>query len=107
MPEHSTPFSDKKRNILERRQITPEELTALIFAKNKDLPRSSYRGYTQRQRQYLLASLVPVVYSPAPPLYDEQFKLLDEIIVEREREVASKPIVVEGGDDDDQIIVSE
>jgi hypothetical protein len=76
-----------------------------LFAKNKDLPRSSYRGYTQAQRQYLLASLVPVTYPPEPPLYDEPFKLLEEIIEDRKRERARKPDVIEGGDD--RINVSE
>lgn len=78
-----------------------------LFAKNKDLPRSSYRAYSETQRQYLLASLVPVVYPPEPPLYDEPFRLLDEIVEERERERPSKPIIVEGGDKDDRIILSE
>lgn len=78
-----------------------------LFAKNKDLPRSTFRGYTETQRQHLLASLVPVTYPPEPPLYDEPFKLLDEIIEERELEGAPKPIVIEGGGDDDEITVSE
>jgi hypothetical protein len=78
-----------------------------LFAKNKNLPRSTYRGYTETQRQYLLASLVPVVYPPEPPLYDEPFALLDELIEEREREEATKPMVVEGGNRDDEITVSE
>lgn len=51
-----------------------EDEWRFLFAKNSDLPHSSYRGYTQTQRQYLLASLVPVVYPPEPPLYDEPFK---------------------------------
>lgn len=78
-----------------------------LFAKNKDLPRSSYRAYTQTQRAYLLASLVPIVYPPEPPLYDEPFKLLNEIIEERERGRQPKLIMVEGREKDDQIIVSE
>lgn len=77
-----------------------------LFAKNKDLPRSSYRSYTPTQRQHLLASLVPVVYPPEPPLTDEPFNLLDEIIEEREGESQSKPMVIEGGDEE-RIIVSE
>jgi predicted transcriptional regulator len=76
-----------------------------LFAKNKDLPRSAYRKYTQAQREHLLASLVPVVYPPEPPLYDEPFRLLDEIIEERERAGWQKPVVVDP--QDGQIIVSE
>lgn len=84
-----------------------EDKWRFVFARNKDLPRSTYRGYTETQRQYLLASLVPVVYPPEPPLYDEPFALLDEIIEEREQKRASRPVVIEGGDKDDEIIVNE
>ena len=84
-----------------------EDEWRFLFVKNKDLPRSSYRNYTETQRQYLLASLVPIMYPPEMPLSDEPFKLLDEIIEEREREFPTKPLIVEGGDKDDKIIVSE
>jgi len=50
------------------------------FAKNSDLPRSTYRQYTEEQRSQLLASLVPVSWPPQPPFRDEPFKLLGEII---------------------------
>ncbi len=76
-----------------------------LFVKNQDLPRSRFRKYTPTQQEHLLASLVPVVYPPEPPLRDEPFTLLDEIIEERERRKLSKPIVIEG--DDDKLIVSE
>ena len=32
------------------------------FAKNQDLPRSKYRGYTQKQRKYLLRTIVAITY---------------------------------------------
>lgn len=58
-----------------------------LFAKNSELPRSKFKKYTDYQRRHLLASLVPVVYPPEPPLYDEPFALLDEIIAERESQI--------------------
>ncbi len=77
-----------------------------LFTKTSELPRSNYRGYTETQRKYLLASLVPIQYPPEPPLYNEPYVLLDEIIEERELKSAAKPIVVEGGDEDDKLILS-
>ncbi len=79
-----------------------------LFAKNSELPRSKFRKYTDFQREHLLASLVPVIYPPEPPLYDEPFALLDEIIEEREREGVSKPIVIDNNDTDgkEKIIVT-
>lgn len=55
------------------------------FAKNSDLPRSNFKKYTPYQRQFLLASLVPVSWPPAAPFRDEPFSLLDELITEREK----------------------
>ncbi len=57
-----------------------------IFAKNTDLPRSPYKGYTEEQRKYLLASNVPVAWPIEPPFTDDPFRLLDEIAGERRRE---------------------
>ncbi len=56
-----------------------------VFAKNKDLPRSTFKKYTKEQRDKLLASLVGVTYPPKPPFRDEPFSLLDEIAQERIR----------------------
>lgn len=64
-----------------------------VFAKNSDLPRSTFRDYTPKQRSYLLATLVPVSWPPEPPFYAEPFRLLDEISRDRARGVA--PPVVE------------
>jgi transcriptional regulator with XRE-family HTH domain len=60
------------------------------FAKNSDLPRSTYKKYTPEQRQYLISSLVPVTFPPEPPFFDSPFVLLDEIIEERKK---SKKII--------------
>ncbi|NLE99395.1 MAG: helix-turn-helix transcriptional regulator [Anaerolineales bacterium] len=54
-----------------------------VFAKNQDLPRSTYRGYTPEQRQYLLASLIPITWPPEPPFTDNLYYLLDELVEER------------------------
>lgn len=52
------------------------------FAKNKDLPTSTFRKYTTEQQNQLIASLVPVTWPPTPPFTDNPFKLLDELISE-------------------------
>lgn len=57
-----------------------------VFAKNKDLPRTSWRGYAPEQRQYLLATTVQVTWPPEPPFHDDLFKVLDELIQERRQE---------------------
>jgi hypothetical protein len=56
-----------------------------VFARNEDLPRSKYRGYTPEQRQYLLATLMDVTYPPQPPFVEDPFILLDQIVRERYR----------------------
>lgn len=51
-----------------------------VFAKNKDLPRSTYRKYTEFQRKSLLATLINVSWPPEPPFYEAPFTLLDELV---------------------------
>ena len=51
-----------------------------VFAKNRDLPASSYGGYSEYQRQHLLATLVPVCWPPEPPFRAEPFTLMDEML---------------------------
>jgi hypothetical protein len=53
-----------------------------VFAKNKDLPTSTFRKYTEEQQKQLIASLVPVTWPPKPPFYENPFTLLDELINE-------------------------
>ena len=53
------------------------------FAKNADLPTSSFKKYTEEQRKQLIASLVPIDFPPKGPFTDDPFKLLDELIAEK------------------------
>ncbi|MFN8485151.1 MAG: restriction endonuclease [Anaerolineae bacterium] len=52
------------------------------FAKNRDLPRSRYRGYTPEQRDQLLATLMKIKWPLESPFYAELYQLLDEIVQE-------------------------
>lgn len=63
-----------------------EQKWRFVFAKNKDLPRTSWKGYTPEQRQYLLATTVKVTWPPTPPFHDDLFQVLDELIQERRQE---------------------
>lgn len=54
-----------------------------VFAKSADLPTSSFRRYTDYQRQHLLATLVNVSWPPKPPFFDEPFTLMNEMIQNR------------------------
>ncbi len=50
------------------------------FARNEDLPRSTYKKYTPEQRQYLLATLITVTWPLQPPFEAEPYRLLEEIV---------------------------
>lgn len=56
-----------------------------VFAKNRDLPRSTFRDYSPQQHLHLIASLVPVSWPPEPPFYPDIRPLLDDLARERER----------------------
>jgi hypothetical protein len=60
-----------------------EDKWHFTFALNRDLPRSSFRGYTKYQRSHLLASLVPVTWPPEPPFVSDPFVLLDRLLQSR------------------------
>lgn len=62
-----------------------EEKWRFVFAKNDDLPRSMWKGYTPEQRKYLLATLVEVTWPPKPPFYEDLFSLLDNFARGRKR----------------------
>ena len=53
------------------------------FIRNKDLPRSRHKKYTDYQQSQLLATSVPVKWPLEPPFYEEPFTLLREIARER------------------------
>lgn len=67
-----------------------EQRWQFAFARNQDLPRSRYRGYTPRQRRHLLATLVEVRLPLQPPFTGDLFRLLDEIV--REQSPSSKTL---------------
>lgn len=50
-----------------------------VFAKNSDLPCSTFKKYTQAQREGLIASLIPITWPPKPPFTDNPFTLLDQL----------------------------
>lgn len=54
------------------------------FAKNKDLPSSTFKKYSEDQQQKLIASLVPVTWPPKPPFHEDPFALLDQLLQEKE-----------------------
>ncbi len=62
-----------------------EEKWCFAFAKNNDLPRSRWKGYSPQQRKYLLATLVDVTWPPKPPFYEDPFPLLEDVVRERIR----------------------
>jgi hypothetical protein len=62
-----------------------EEKWRFVFAKNAELPRTTWKGYKPRQRKHLLATLVDVTWPPKPPFYADPFPLLDDLARERLR----------------------
>lgn len=54
-----------------------------IFAKNTDLPRSTFKGYTPSQRKYLLATSIGVSWPSELPFRNDPFPLLDELVKEK------------------------
>jgi hypothetical protein len=52
------------------------------FARNCDLPRSTFRKYTPEQRQFLLQTTPKITWPPQPPFREEPFALMDAIVVE-------------------------
>lgn len=54
------------------------------FARNRDLPCSSYAKYTEEEQSALISSLIPVTWMPQTPFYTDLRKLLDEMLEDGE-----------------------
>jgi transcriptional regulator with XRE-family HTH domain len=54
-----------------------------VFAKNNDLPTSTYKKYTVTQQQALIKSLVEVTYPALPPFVEDPYEILEELHRER------------------------
>jgi transcriptional regulator with XRE-family HTH domain len=50
------------------------------FARNRDLPPSSYKKYTAEEQSALISSLIPVTWLPQPPFYSDLKALLDKML---------------------------
>lgn len=55
------------------------------FALNRDLPKSTFKKYTQAQRDGLIASLIPVTWPPEPPFVSDPFELVERLYLERSK----------------------
>ncbi len=55
------------------------------FAFNRDLPKSTFKKYTEAQRNQLIASLVPVTWPPEPPFVSDPFVLVERLYLERSK----------------------
>lgn len=53
------------------------------FIRNRDLPRSRHRGYTDYQRKNLLATSVKLTWPLSAPFAGDPFSMLDQIVRER------------------------
>jgi transcriptional regulator with XRE-family HTH domain len=53
-----------------------------LFAKNSELPLSTFKKYSEEERQELIASLIPVEFPAKPPFYDNLKDLLDSMLEE-------------------------
>lgn len=53
-----------------------------LFAKNTDLPSSTFKKYDESARKELIASLITVTFPPKPPFYEILKDLLDSMIEE-------------------------
>jgi len=55
------------------------------FALDDDLPRTTWRKYTESQQRYLLKSAMPISWPLEPPYVDDLFIVLDRLVAERMR----------------------
>lgn len=53
-----------------------------VFARNGDLPFSTYKKYSEEARKSLIASLIPVTWPSKPPFYTDLRELLNKMVEE-------------------------
>jgi len=75
--------------------FTFENKWHFVFAKNQDLPKTTFRKYTEEQRKHLLATTVNVRWPPTGIFTANIFSLLDEMIEERKEDKAKEVLLVE------------
>lgn len=75
--------------------FTFEDKWHFVFAKNKDLPRTTYRKYTEAQRKHLLATTVVVKSPPTGIFTTDLFGLLDQMIEERKEDEPKEVVIVQ------------
>jgi hypothetical protein len=57
-----------------------EDKWNFVFARNCDLPCSTFKKYTKKQRAKLVASLIPVSWPPQKPFRNNLRSLLEEMV---------------------------
>jgi hypothetical protein len=62
-----------------------ERKWTFAFAWNEELPRSTFKGYTDSQRKYLLSTSAKVRWPLEPPFTADPFRLLNRIAASRKR----------------------
>lgn len=74
--------------------FTFEDKWHFVFARNKELPRTRFRKYTEVQREHLLATTVVVTWPPTGIFTTDLFGLLDQMIEEREENEHKQVVIV-------------
>lgn len=56
-----------------------------VYARNQDLPHSTFRDYSPYVQRHLLATLMKVTWPTVPPFSVDPFPLLDQIVSKKSR----------------------
>ena len=75
--------------------FTFEDKWHFVFARNKDLPRTTFRKYTETQREHLLATTVVVTWPPTGIFTTDLFGLLNKVIEDRQENQSKQAVIVE------------
>lgn len=83
-----------------------EQEWRFVFAKNRDLLPSKHRKLTPEQQKYLIKSNQTVSWPPQAPWTTDVFRLMDEVIAEREAN-PTPPVVVDETATGETILVAK